>query len=891
MNRSTATTALRWHAARLAALTLACFLGIAPTSPAQEAAPSTRRPAPDLPGITPSGQVQLPNGWKLQPAGRQVPLGDFPITLAEHPSEPVLAALHAGYGEHEVVLIDAKITKVLSRISLPGTYGGLTWSADGKFLYAGGGFDDVIYRFAFDPESKLLGGRATFADLGGDREAPKADRDEPLERAQRGDKRPQGAIIGLALSADGQSLWAANAFAHRLVRFDTTTLKPTGEVTLPAESFPYGVVLDESRGRVYVSLWGGSGVVVVDAKELKSLATWPTGPHPNEMLLAPGGKVLYVANANHNTVTVHDLEADGKALETIGTAIDARAPAGCTPNALALSPDGSVLFVANANTNDLAVINVKEAGKSTPLGFIPTGWYPTSVRVARDGKTLWVSNGKGISSSANRDGPAPGIAGGTERTRQYIGGLFKGTLSVVPMPDPKQMTAYSRTVYECSPVRRGDAAGVNTAGRSPENPIPAKVGDPSPIQYCVYIIKENRTYDQVFGDMPEGNGEPSICLFPEKITPNHHALAREYVLLDNFYVESEVSADGHEWTMGAYATDFVERTWPLSYRGDRRVPYPAEGALKIATPAGGYLWNRAAEKGVTYRSYGEFISGGKARLPVLEGHFDPEFPEYNLSVTDQKRADRFLEELARFEREGELPRLIVVRLPNDHTSGTRPGVPTVEAMVADNDLALGRVVEGLSRSKFWPRMAIFVVEDDAQNGSDHVDAHRTVALAISPYIKKKSVDSTLYTTSSMLRTMELILGLEPMSQFDAAARPMFASFTAEPDLTPYTVRPPQIDLKAVNAPNAPGAQASLKLDLSKEDAADDLTFNEIIWKAVKGPESIMPPPVRAAFILPLPDLDDDDEDEDGDDDEDDDDEDEEREEAERRPKSAPRDRQ
>ncbi len=854
----------------LATLTLILGLGLAGPTRAQDAPAPASAPAarttPTLPGLTATGQVQLPNGWKLQPAGRQVPLGDFPIALAEHPTEPVLAVLHAGYGEHEVVIVDAKITKVLGRVSLPETYGGLAWSADGKFLYAGGGFDDVVYRFSFDAASRLLSGRATFEDLGGDREAAKPERDEPLERAQRGAKRPKGAIAGLAVSADGKSLWAANAFAHRLVRFDTATLQPTGEVALADESFPYGVTLDEARGRVYVSLWGGSAVAVVDAKDLKSLATVATGPHPNAMLLGPGGKVLYVANANHNTVTVHDLEADGKAIETIGTAIDPRAPAGCTPNALALSPDGSLLFVANANTNDLAVVSVQDVGKSVPMGFIPTGWYPTGVQVARDGKTLWVTNGKGGSSAANRDGPVPTVPGGTERTRQYIGGLFRGSLSVVPMPDPKQMASYSRTVYDCSPVRRGDPAGVDTAGRSPRNPIPARVGDPSPIRYCVYIIKENRTYDQVFGDLPEGNGEPSICLFPEQITPNHHALAREYVLLDNFYVESEVSADGHEWTMGAYATDFVERTWPLSYRGDRRVPYPAEGALKIATPANGYLWNRAAEKNVTYRSYGEFVSDGKARLPVLEGHFDPEFPEYNLSVTDQKRADRFLEELARFEREGELPRLIVIRLPNDHTSGTRPGVPTVQAMVADNDLALGRVVEGLSKSKFWPQMAIFVVEDDAQNGSDHVDAHRTVALAISPFIKKKTVDSTLYTTSSMLRTMELILGLEPMSQFDASARPMFASFADQADPTPYAVRPPRIDLKAVNAPNAPGAQASLKLDLSKEDAADDLTFNEIIWKAVKGPDSIMPPPVRAAFIVPLPDLDDDDDDDEDDDD-------------------------
>ncbi len=390
------------------------------------------------------------------------------------------------------------------------------------------------------------------------------------------------------------------------------------------------------------------------------------------------------------------------------------------------------------------------------------------------------------------------------------------------------------------------------------HPIPAKVGAPSPIRYVVYVIKENRTYDQVFGDMKQGNGDANLCLFPESITPNHHALASEFVLLDNFYVESEVSADGHEWTMGAYATDFVERLWPLGYRGDRRVPYPAEGAHdEAARPAGGYLWDKAAAKGVSYRSYGEFVENGRtahdpgtAKVKALEGHFDPLFRSFDMDYPDVKRTERFLEELAGFEKAGEMPQLSVIRLPNDHTSGTSPGHWTVTACVGDNDLALGQLVEGLSKSRFWKQMAIFVVEDDAQNGSDHVDAHRTVALAISPYIKRHTVDSTLYSTSSMLRTMELILGLEPMSQFDAAARPMYASFTATADFTPYVHRPAKVDIKAKNTRSAPMAEVSARLDLEVEDRADDLLFNEIIWKAVKGADAIMPPPVRAAFVMP-----------------------------------------
>ena len=799
------------------------------------------------PGMTRDGTVLLPNGWSLRPAGKQLRLGDFPVQSAVHPNEPILAVLHAGYGEHEVMTVNTRDGKVIGRVSMPETFSGLVWSKDGKKIYVGGGWDDVIY--GFDHTAGLLSNKVTI-------EYP-----APLkDGGHRG-------VAGLAISEDGRTLWVANVVGHTLARVDTTgSGKVTGEWSLGKDSYPFGLALDEAKGQLYVSLWAQAKVAVIDSKTGDLKAHWTTEDHPNEMRLARGGKVLYVANANRNTVSVFDTEA-GKAVETIGTAIDPRAPAGSTPNSLALTPDENILFVANANNNNLAVVNVKELGKSAPLGFIPTGWYPTSVRLAGDGKTIFVTNGKGASSKANRDGPNPLTRAGGDKTREYIAGLFQGTLSTFPVPGPKEMATFSRTVYECSPLKASDPFAVKGIAAEPGNPIPVRVGNPSPITHCIYIIKENRTYDQVFGDMPGGNGEPSLCLFPEAVTPNHHALAREFVLLDNFYVDGEVSADGHEWTMGAYASDYVERTWPLSYRGDRRVPYPAEGALAIAKPAGGYLWDRAAEKKVSYRSYGEFIANGKTpedpattRVKTLIGHFDPKFRSYDLTYPDVKRADRFLEELAGFEKTGEMPRLIVMRLPNDHTAGTSPGNPTVTAFIADNDLALGRVVEGLSRSRFWKSLAIFVVEDDAQNGSDHVDAHRTVALAISPYIKRGAVDSTMYSTSSMLRTMELILGLEPMSQFDAAARPMANAFTEKLVLTPYRCRPAGTDLNAKNLETAWGAEASKRLNLEKEDQADDLVFNEIIWKAVKGADSAMPPPVRAAFVLPRPKTDERDED-------------------------------
>jgi phospholipase C len=484
------------------------------------------------------------------------------------------------------------------------------------------------------------------------------------------------------------------------------------------------------------------------------------------------------------------------------------------------------------------------------------GWYPTSVRVTPDGKRLLVANGKGLISHPNRNGPQPG-RDAPATVREYIGGLMQGTLSVIDLAAgdkfTEQMQKHTAQMYRCLPPI---AAPPSLA--TPRNPVPVVPGAPTPIKYCLYVIKENRTYDQILGDMPEGNGDPSLCLFPERITPNHHALAREFVLLDNFYVESEVSADGHEWTMGAYATDFVEKTWPLSYGHNKhkKYPYPSEGNFDLATPAGGYLWDRAKEAGVSYRSYGEFVRNGKTtnapgttRIAALKDHFDPWFRSFDQDYSDQWRADRYIAELKRFEQEGDMPRLQIIRLPNDHTSGTTLGKHTPTAAVADNDLALGRIVEAVSRTKFWAQTAIFVIEDDAQNGPDHVDAHRTIAYAISPYSRRGSVDSTMYSTASMLRTIELILGLKPMSQFDAMAQPMFNSFQAKPDLRPYVARAANVDLNERNLKTAWGSKESSKMDFTKEDAADDLILNEIIWRSVRGADSKMPAPVRAAFVF------------------------------------------
>jgi DNA-binding beta-propeller fold protein YncE len=833
--------------------------------------------SPEWPGRKPDGSVLLPNRWSLMPAGVQVDVADFPVNIAIHPDGRFAAVLHCGYSAHEVHIIDIAKAAVVQRVKVDEAFYGIEFAESGKRLYVSGAGSEVVRVFVFDRAAGTLGAE---------------------ERIALRDVKERGIPAGLALSANAESLYVANVLGQNVARVDLASptapvvdigfgsksaaartapssdegkpeasldersIVKRSEAALdpadPAAPFPYACRLDERRGRLYVSLWAQGEVAVVDLKTNRVTARWKTEEHPNEMLLTKNGKLLYVANAHRNTVTVIDTE-QGVAVETIWAALHPKSPPGSTPNSLALSPDEKTLFVANANINTLAVCDVSVRGKSRSLGFIPTGWYPTSVRVSPDGKKLLVANGKGISSKANPNGPQPGRKRPAGTTDEYIGGLFKGTVSIIDLPGREaftgQLDAYTAQAYRCSPLGKGDAP---TALRPKDSPIPGALGEASPIKHCIYVVKENRTYDQVFGDVKEGNGDPSLCLFPRNVTPNHHKLAKEFVLLDSFYVEGEVSADGHEWSMAAYASDYVEKFWPLSYghSKSKKYTYPSEGHVPIATPAGGYLWDSAAEAKVSFRSYGEFVQNGKkvgdpctARLKSLEGRFDPGFRSFDMDYQDGKRADRFISELKRFEHEGEMPRLQVVRLSQDHTAGTSPGKWTPTACMAENDLALGRLVEAVSRSKFWASTAIFVVEDDAQNGPDHVDAHRTVALAISPYIRKGTVDSTMYSTSSMLRTMELILGMRPMSQFDAAAMPMYRSFQAKADLRPYTAAPAEVDVEEVNSKLAWGASKSRKMNFSREDAADDLALNEIIWRSVRGAESKMPAPVRAAFVF------------------------------------------
>ena len=819
-----------------------------------------------LPGQMVDGRTLLPNQWSLLPAGNHIEVGDFPVNIAIHPDGHFAAVLHCGFSKHEIVVIDLKQEKAVSRTPVEEAFYGLVFSNDGKRIFCSGASQEGIRSFTFKDGVLDKGELIPLHDL-----------------------KEKGIPAGLAIRRDGSALYAANVWGQSVsivdletqksqevklsksvptvvtpppkdVDFDTAAANKRDEAarlkTMASEPFPYACVLDEKKNRLLVSLWAQSSVAVIDLDTKAVITTYSTEEHPNEMLLTKDDKTLFVANANRNTVSVIDTES-GTARETLYAALYPNLPPGITPSSLALTPDEKTLFVANATINCLAVFDVSETGKSHPLGFIPTGWYPTSVRITPDGKKLIVANGKGLVSKANPHGPKPGVK--QQGKEQYIGSLLTGAVSVIKLPKrdklEESLKVWSAQVYQCSPLH----ADLSPTGKRPDkSPIPEKPGDPSPIKYCIYVVKENRTYDQILGDMKEGNGDPNLCLFPEKVTPNLHKISREFVLLDNFYVDAEVSADGHEWTTAAYATDFVEKSWPMAYGHNKsgKFPYPSEGNFAVAYPSTGYIWDRAKEAGVTYRSYGEFVSNGRTpndpastKVPALQDHFDPKYRSFDLNYPEAKRLEEYTREFKAFEEKGEMPRFQIVRFPNDHTNGTAVGKQTPTAYVAENDLAVGQFVELISHSKFWPETAIFILEDDAQNGSDHVDAHRSTAYVISPYTKRNTVDSTMYSTSSMLRTMELILGLKPMTHYDAAATPMYGTFQADPNPKAYDALPAQVDITETNQKTAWGAAISEKMDFTREDAVNDLIFNEIIWHSVKGAESAMPPPTRAAFVF------------------------------------------
>ncbi len=774
--------------------------------------------------------VDLPNGWSLSPAGTAINLSsDLPLNMAISPNGKYVAITDNGDGKEGIDLVDLKKKKLLSFTSMHAAWVGLQFSDDSKILYASAANTNMILQF------KVKRGRLVKQDsivLG-----------KPWPN--------KIGITGLALDNSRSRLYAVTKENNSLYVCDTKTKAIIKRVPLSAEA--YTCLLNPHKNELYISLWGGEKVDVYDLDKEMIVDSIETESHPNDMALTKNGQYLFIANANSNSVTVVNTDTR-KSVETLSASLYPDAPAGSTTNSVSLSADDKTLYIANADNNCLAVFNVSDPGSSRSAGFIPTGWYPTCVRVA--GNQLLVSNGKGFQSMANPYGPQPmnkkeitpyqkGINIKGNPPSQYIGSLFKGSLSFVEVPDENELQKFSTEVYKNTPYNKNKEA---LAEGEYGNPVPEKVGASSPIKYVFYVIKENRTYDQVLGDMKEGNGDSSLCLFNEKITPNFHALARDFVLFDNFYVDAEVSADGHNWSTAAYATDYVEKTWPTNYSG-RGGEYDYEGTREIAYPAKGFIWDYCKRAGISYRNYGEFVHNGEEPiLPAIEGHYCAGFPDFDLSIQDEYREKVWENDFDSLLAINALPAFSTLRFPDDHTSGMRKGAYTPLAAVADNDQAVGRFIEHISHSPIWKECAIFILEDDAQNGPDHVDAHRSPVFVISPYTKRHFVDHTMYSTSGVLRTIELILGLPPMSQYDAAAMPFFRSFTASPDLTPYTAKPANINVNERNTAMNKLAIESEKFNLAVEDAAPDIPFNEIIWKSVKGENSVMPAPRHSAFI-------------------------------------------
>jgi DNA-binding beta-propeller fold protein YncE len=886
-------------------------------------------------------------------------LNSLPMTAALSPDGRYLAVVNAGYGTFEsqyqqsIAVIDIENGKVTdfpeprTAKGLPQTlYSGLAFGKDGRHLYA-------VFDSLTAPQGKSVdqtGNAIAVYDFNDGRVEAKQLLPVPLQQLapgkvqnQLGAPLPPGMAIpspaGIAVRkgpAGKDELLIADNLSDDVLLMDGVTGNVLRRFDLSQgnvvpSTYPISIAVNRSGSRAYVALWNGSAVAKLDLnngkvlKKLELLAprdqSSPSS-HPAAFAWSPDEKTLYVALANRDAVAAMRVAGDELKVETI---YDTRLPGqtyfGAMPDAVAASEDGKRLFAANTGSDAVAVFDL---GTPKAVGWVPTEWYPTALAVK--GKMLYVATAKGEGTGPNNmpQPPVPGVAG-LSHTSTYIATLLHGSLAAIDLSSlDSQRELLTRSVIGTNMMR---AAQARIAFHSGANPI----------RHVIYIIKENRTYDQILGDLGVGNGSPALTMYGEEITPNEHKLARQFGVLDNFYDSGEVSGDGHVWSNAAISSDYTEKTWQQSYRGKERVydyegvvenGYPLlEGISDVNEPGSGYLWTNLARHGKTLYHFGEFISttfcfdpespapasspiagtpepppeqcgahgsirhgeaipqsygGGTspfpwpiplinknvATKPELVGHFDPHYPDFNLSFPDQLRVEEFLTHFRQWAQDREqgrdtMPQFIQLRLPNDHTAGTTPGMPTPRASVADNDLAVGRAVEAISHSPFWNDTAFFILEDDAQNGADHVDAHRSVALVVSKYSPRApepTVDSSFYTTVSVVRTMEELLALPPMNNNDAFAPPIASLFAGAGDQPAYDADYRNREnglLYQANGPRAPGARASSRMDFQHEDRADPRILNVILWRDAMGKK-----PVPAMLARPAADNRDHDDDDD-----------------------------
>ncbi|MGA2143905.1 MAG: alkaline phosphatase family protein [Bryobacteraceae bacterium] len=798
------------------------------------------QPAPrERVGPLPDGSFLLNSFWRIDPVGRQIPVDTLPLASALSPGGKYLLVLNCGYRPPSVTVIESSSGRVVGQTPVPDAWLGMAFQPNTNRVYVSGGSRAAVYEFTLSADGALAPGR-TF---------------EVVPAAQR---TVHDFIADLAFSPDGRLIYAADLYHDSLAVINPQSGMVTEHVKTGRR--PYRILFHPDGKSFFVTSWADGTLEHYDAASGGQLARVPIGAHPTDMVWRAGASKgeegeaawaarLFVAAANTNNVYAVAVSESKElnVIETINVSMTPRQmtqPLGMTPSGLALSTDGSRLFVVCSDANAVAVADVS-GERSFVRGFIPTGWYPTAARMLPSG-VLTVLNGKGLRSYANpTDGPNPtkrpaGLHQEPGVRPGYVGYMQTGTVSWIEGFRDDRLEEWTKQAFRNSPYRDPNVGAAN--------PLP-------PIQRVIYIVKENRTYDQVLGDMKEGNGDTSLEMFGENVTPNLHKLAREFVLFDNFYVNADVSASGHNWSTAAIAPDYVEKLWPNEYAGRRRL-YDFEEQDPTSLPPAGYIWTNAAMAGISIRNFGYMVNntlksqpGGEqvasVRDPVLAKVTNRMYRGFDLDYPDVDRAKVFLDELAEYEKSGEMPRLIVMRLGNDHTNGTTPGKRAPLALAADNDYAVGQIAEAVSHSRFWTSTAIFILEDDAQNGPDHVDSHRSPAFLISAYVRRHTVDGTMYNTTSMLHTIELLLGLQPMTHFDANARPMAAALQAQPDPSPYAAEKPRISLTDINPPNAPGADASRKMAFEVADEIDEDALNDILWRAIRGTEP--PPPVRSYF--------------------------------------------
>lgn len=768
---------------------------------------------------------RLPTGARLDPEGRSFDVGNMPLGMLLAPEGDHLILSLNGWREQGVQVVERATGRVVQTLTQPAAFLGLVFSPDGKTLYASGGNEDAVYRYSWRD------GRATLIDH--------------IALAEKATKKDGTRFpAGLAMSRDGRYLYVAENLADTLAVIDTASKRIVQR--LKTDHYPYNIAV-AADARVYVSAWGGDSVAVFNAASggLTASGKIVVGRHPSALVLNTQGTRLFVASASNDRVIVVDT-TKRRVIKELLDAPPAGPREGSTPDALALSPGGGQLFVAEADNNAVAVFDLSSATAGQPTkraqdrlaGRIPVGWYPTALVASPN--ALWVLNGKGRGTMANPDRRKPGTNAEGPKT-SYVLGQLNGTITELPLPVAaaklNRLTAH--------------VAELNNWGRRPAAPRYP------PFKHVIYVIKENRTYDQMFGDLKAGDGDPALLFFSQRVIPNHRALAERFGLFDRFFVTAEVSSQGHQWSTSAYSTDYTEKITPSSYSSRRGEP---DDVGEVDEPVNGYLWDAALRKGITLRNYGEFAlpveapkgkpqtaSRYRAVKTALAPHTNPDYPSFDMAITDQKRVEVWLKEFQEFAAKGTLPALEIVHLPCDHTGGARPWWRTPAAYVADNDFALGRMVEAVSKSAFWKDTVFFVLEDDAQDGPDHVDSHRSVLIVISPYNRAGTLHRFVNTTD-VIATMEEILGLGPLSQFDYYGRPLREIFAAEPDLRPYDALKPAQPLYELNPQRGHNAQDSLRLDFSKEDRADMALFNRVLWRAIKGDDVPYPSPRQMAAL-------------------------------------------